>query len=170
MSEQLKQIGETTCLFRLFHAYAARNAMILEKSFAGSVDLADSCEKFANPMLHVSVKQWAENYTALFPGDYVAVTNGSDNRAAGKLCKVLGTLTKRLSVMERCAGMLKARVFVAPQLAPRRPPQAVRLGPGLPPIPRRGPPNLLAEAEALPRLAVPKWLIPRFPRPGGIAP
>ena len=57
MSEQLKQIGETTCLFRLFHAYAARNAMILEKSFADSEDLADSCEKFASPMVAARVGQ-----------------------------------------------------------------------------------------------------------------
>ena len=40
MSEQLKQIGETTCLFRLFHAYAARNAMILAMTARASLKRA----------------------------------------------------------------------------------------------------------------------------------
>ena len=100
MREQLTQISETSCLFRQFHAYAARNALIHEKSIAGSLDLADCCD-FASPMLNLSVKQWAKNYAVLFLGDYVAMTNGSDHRAAGRLCKVLGTLSKRLIIIER---------------------------------------------------------------------
>ena len=40
MSEQLKQIRETSCIFRQLHAYAARNANANEKSLDGSLDVS----------------------------------------------------------------------------------------------------------------------------------
>ena len=68
--------------------------------------------------------------------------------------------------------MLKARVFVAPQLAPRQPPQAVRLGPGqlaCSPFPGGDRPAC-SQRWRRRRLAGPKWLISRLPHPGGITP
>ena len=107
MSEQLKQIRDTSCIFRQLHAYAARNANANEKSLDGSLDVSGCCD-FINPKHNLSSAGWAQNYADLFPDDYPAMTNGSDNRAAGMLCRVLEPLAKRLSVVDRRARMLRA--------------------------------------------------------------
>ena len=106
MSEQLKQIRETSCIFRQLHAHVARNASTLERSTAGSLDASWSW--ITSPMHNLSAKEWAQNYADLFQDDYAAMTNGADNRAAGMLCKVLEPLSKRLSVGDRRARMLRA--------------------------------------------------------------
>ena len=103
MSEQLTQIRETSCIFRQLHAHVARNAKTLERSTAGSLDASWSW--ITSPKHNLSS---AQNYADLFPDDYPAMTNGSDNRAAGMLCRVLEPLAKRLSVGDRRARMLRA--------------------------------------------------------------
>ena len=107
-SELLKQLGETTCKFRQINAYTTRQTSTDLKSSTGAVDLAACCADFINPRLDLPAKDWARNYTLLFPHDYPPATEHSDDRAPGRLCAALSKMSKRLSACDRCTSPLKA--------------------------------------------------------------
>ena len=105
LTEQLKRIRDTTCLFRAYAAYFTRNLQTHQHWVDGARDSAD----YASNRQHLSNLDWATNYACVFPSDCKVVTDRTDHRAPGKLASRLEVLAKRLSPAERKA--------LAPQLS-----------------------------------------------------